>query len=398
MRRALSVPGFLVLAPLCRNSLRIGVGPELFSINFQQKRIVLNKKEALLTVSWVPGKVRLIDQTALPESLNYVELSDWRDVVEAIRTMVVRGAPAIGCTAALGMALGARGIISDGRESFLKRIVSMADAFRASRPTAVNLFWAVDRMLAIAENMEGNTVDVKDAMLKEALKMLAEDIDINRRLGRFGAERIPDSANILTHCNAGALATVGYGTALGVVRAAVEDGKRIHVYADETRPRLQGMKLTAWELAQDGIPVTVIADNMAASLMRQGKIDVVIVGADRIAANGDTANKIGTYGVAVLAKHHGIPFYVAAPFSTIDMKLASGVQIPIEERDSIEMTHVDGVRIAPIGVEVLNPAFDVTPAELITGIITEQGVISAPYEANLSHWFDMASTELIATV
>ena len=356
----------------------------------------MNKKEALLTVSWVPGKVRLIDQTALPESLKYVELSDWREVVEAIRTMVVRGAPAIGCTAALGMALGARGIISDGRESFLKRIVSMADAFRASRPTAVNLFWAVDRMLAIAENMEGNTVDVKDAMLKEALKMLAEDIDINRRLGRFGAERMPDSANILTHCNAGALATVGYGTALGVVRAAVEDGKRIHVYADETRPRLQGMKLTAWELAQDGIPVTVIADNMAASLMRQGKIDVVIVGADRIAANGDTANKIGTYGVAVLAKHHGIPFYVAAPFSTIDMKLASGVQIPIEERDSIEMTHVDGVRIAPVGVEVLNPAFDVTPAELITGIITEQGVISAPYEVNLSHWFDMASSELIA--
>ena len=347
-------------------------------------------------MSWVPGKVRLIDQTALPESLKYVELSDWREVVEAIRTMVVRGAPAIGCTAALGMALGARGIISDGRESFLKRIVSMADAFRASRPTAVNLFWAVDRMLAIAENMEGNTVDVKDAMLKEALKMLAEDIDINRRLGRFGAERMPDSANILTHCNAGALATVGYGTALGVVRAAVEDGKRIHVYADETRPRLQGMKLTAWELAQDGIPVTVIADNMAASLMRQGKIDVVIVGADRIAANGDTANKIGTYGVAVLAKHHGIPFYVAAPFSTIDMKLASGVQIPIEERDSIEMTHVDGVRIAPVGVEVLNPAFDVTPAELITGIITEQGVISAPYEVNLSHWFDMASSELIA--
>ena len=356
----------------------------------------MNKKEALLTVSWVPGKVRLIDQTALPESLKYVELSDWREVVEAIRTMVVRGAPAIGCTAALGMALGARGIISDGRESFLKRIVSMADAFRASRPTAVNLFWAVDRMLAIAEKMEGNTVDVKDAMLKEALKMLAEDIDINRRLGRFGAERMPDSANILTHCNAGALATVGYGTALGVVRAAVEDGKRIHVYADETRPRLQGMKLTAWELAQDGIPVTVIADNMAASLMRQGKIDVVIVGADRIAANGDTANKIGTYGVAVLAKHHGIPFYVAAPFSTIDMKLASGAQIPIEERDSIEMTHVDGVRIAPVGVEVLNPAFDVTPAELITGIITEQGVISAPYEANLSHWFDMASSELIA--
>ena len=337
----------------------------------------------LYTVSWLPGKVRLIDQTALPERLSYVELSDWRDVVEAIRTMVVRGAPAIGCTAALGMALGARGIIADSRASFIKRLESMAEAFRASRPTAVNLFWAVDRMLAIAGTLEGNTVDIKDAMLKEALLMLEEDIEINQRMGRFGAELIPDVANILTHCNAGALATVGYGTALGVVRSAVADGKKIHVYADETRPRLQGMKLTAWELSQDGIPVTIIADNMAASLMRQGKIDVVIVGADRIAANGDAANKIGTYGVAVLAKHHHIPFYVAAPFSTIDMKLLSGVQIPIEERDPIEMTHMDGVRIAPEGVEVLNPAFDVTPGDLITGIITEQGVILPPYEENL---------------
>ena len=337
----------------------------------------------LYTVSWLPGKVRLIDQTALPERLSYVELSDWRDVVEAIRTMVVRGAPAIGCTAALGMALGARGIIADSRASFIKRLESMAEAFRASRPTAVNLFWAVDRMLALAETLEGNTVDIKDAMLKEALLMLEEDIEINQRMGRFGAELIPDVANILTHCNAGALATVGYGTALGVVRSAVADGKKIHVYADETRPRLQGMKLTAWELSQDGIPVTIIADNMAASLMRQGKIDVVIVGADRIAANGDAANKIGTYGVAVLAKHHHIPFYVAAPFSTIDMKLLSGVQIPIEERDPIEMTHMDGVRIAPEGVEVLNPAFDVTPGDLITGIITEQGVILPPYEENL---------------
>ena len=297
--------------------------------------------------------------------------------------MVVRGAPAIGCTAALGMALGARGLIADSRASFIKRLESMAEAFRASRPTAVNLFWAVDRMLAIAGTLEGNTVDIKDAMLKEALLMLEEDIEINQRMGRFGAELIPDVANILTHCNAGALATVGYGTALGVVRSAVADGKKIHVYADETRPRLQGMKLTAWELSQDGIPVTIIADNMAASLMRQGKIDVVIVGADRIAANGDAANKIGTYGVAVLAKHHHIPFYVAAPFSTIDMKLLSGVQIPIEERDPIEMTHMDGVRIAPEGVEVLNPAFDVTPGDLITGIITEQGVILPPYEENL---------------
>ena len=335
-------------------------------------------------MSWIPGKVCLIDQTALPEKLTYVELSDWREVVDAIRTMVVRGAPAIGCAAALGMALGVRGIIADSRASFMKRVVTMAEAFKASRPTAVNLFWAVDRMMALAETLEGNTVDVKDAMLKEALLMLEEDVEINMRMGRFGSELIPESANILTHCNAGALATVAYGTALGVVRSAAADGKRVHVYADETRPRLQGMKLTAWELAQEHIPVTIIADNMAASLMRQGKIDLVIVGADRIASNGDTANKIGTYGVAVLAKHHQIPFYVAAPFSTIDMKLMSGVQIPIEERDPIEMTHMDGVRIAPPGVEVLNPAFDVTPGDLITGIITEEGVISPPYEKNLS--------------
>jgi methylthioribose-1-phosphate isomerase len=342
-----------------------------------------DRNKPLQTVAWQSGKVRLIDQTALPEKLQYVEMADWREVAEAIRTMIVRGAPAIGCTAALGMALGARGIIADGRESFLRRVRAIGDTFRAARPTAVNLFWAVDRIIAVAENMEGNPVDLKDAMLHEAINMLTEDIEANRRMGRYGAGLLPETANVLTHCNAGALATVGYGTALGVIRAAVEEGKRIHVYADETRPRLQGMKLTAWELVRDGVPVTIIADNMAASLMRQGKVDAVIVGADRIAANGDTANKIGTYSVAVLAKHHNIPFYVAAPASTFDLKLMSGLQIPIEQRETIEMTHIDGVRVAPEGVSVLNPAFDITPGDYVTAFITEQGIVEPPYLESL---------------
>lgn len=356
------------------NAAHLKRGGEKSAMQFGQQ------KKTLQTVAWEAGKVRLIDQTALPDKLQYVDYADWRDVSEAIRTMVVRGAPAIGCAAALGMALGSRGIIADGRDSFLRRIMGMADTFRASRPTAVNLFWAIDRIISVAEHTDGNPVDIKDAILAEALQMLDEDIAGNKALGKYGAELLPDTVNILTHCNAGALATVGYGTALGVVRAAVEEGKKVHVFADETRPRLQGMKLTAWELTQDGIGVTVIADNMAASLMRQGKIDCVIVGADRIASNGDTANKIGTYGVAVLAKHHNIPFYVAAPFSTIDSKLLSGVQIPIEQRESIEMTHLEGLRIAPENVSVLNPAFDITPGELVTAFITERGVVRPPYD------------------
>ncbi len=341
------------------------------------------QNKPLQTVAWEAGKVRLIDQTALPEKLTYVDMSDWREVAEAIRAMVVRGAPAIGCTAALGMALGARGIIADSRASFLTRLEGIADTFRASRPTAVNLFWAVDRLLAVAAQTEGNPVDIKDALLSEARRMLTEDIEANRRMGQYGARLMPQSGNVLTHCNAGALATVGYGTALGVIRAAAESGRRIHVYADETRPRLQGMKLTAWELQRDNIPVTIIADNMAGMLMRQGKVDCVIVGADRIAANGDTANKIGTYGLAVLAKHHNIPFYVAAPFSTIDMKLSGGAQIPIEERETVEMTHVEGLRVAPEGVAVLNPSFDVTPGELVTAFITERGILEPPFERSL---------------
>jgi methylthioribose-1-phosphate isomerase len=340
-------------------------------------------EKVLQTVAWKGGRVRLIDQTALPERLAYVDYNDWREVAQAIRTMVVRGAPAIGCAAALGMALGARGIIAENKAAFRKRMEQMAETFRAARPTAVNLFWAIDRMMAVIDSTDGNVVDIKEGLITEALQMLGEDIQSNRQLGQHGAALLKSGDTVLTHCNAGALACVGYGTALGVIRSAVEDGKQIKVLADETRPRLQGMKLTAWELQQDGIPVTIIADNMAAVQMRDGNVDCVIVGADRIASNGDTANKIGTYNVAVIAQFHNVPFYVAAPFSTIDMSLTSGARIPIEEREALEMTHIDGVPIAPAGVPVLNPAFDVTPAELITAIITERGLIHPPFEENL---------------
>ncbi len=339
--------------------------------------------EPLRTVDWIAGKVRLIDQTVLPDKLVYIDYTDWRDVVDAISTMVVRGAPAIGCTAALGIALGAKGVIAENRTVFLERLQEIAEAFRASRPTAVNLFWAIDRIMQTAENADGNIVDLKTAILDEARLMLEEDIATNRLMGKYGADLLTDRCTVLTHCNAGALATVGYGTALGVIRAAVEAGKHVSVFVDETRPRLQGMKLTAWELARDGIDVTVIADNMAASLMLKGKIDVVVVGADRIAANGDTANKIGTYAAAVLAKHHRIPFYIAAPYSTIDFELKTGDLIPIEERNEREMTHIGEQRIMPKNVATINPAFDVTPADLITGIITEYGVIRPPYLENL---------------
>ncbi|HSV72517.1 MAG TPA: S-methyl-5-thioribose-1-phosphate isomerase [Chthonomonadales bacterium] len=351
--------------------------------------------KVLQAVAWRNGRVVLIDQTALPERLAYVVLTDWRDVAHAIRTMVVRGAPAIGCAAALGLALAARGIIAESRESLLTRMTQIAEVFRAARPTAVNLFWAVDRMLAVIDRTPGNAVDVKDAMIAEAVRMLGEDIDANRALGRHGAELLGPEVAVLTHCNAGALATVGFGTALGVIRAAVEDGKRVRVYADETRPRLQGMKLTAWELHQDGIPVTVIADNMAAVLMRERAVDCVIVGADRIAANGDAANKIGTYGLAVNAHYHGVPFYVAAPLSTVDFRLPDGTGIPIEERETVEMTHIEGIRIAPEGVPVWNPAFDVTPAGLISAIITDRGVARAPYAESFRSLSETAATAAV---
>lgn len=349
--------------------------------------------QPVLPVLWEAGRLRLLDQNALPHTFQYIDYTDWREVVEAIRVMVVRGAPAIGCAAALGMAMAARNLIVEGRDAFLERLEAIGETFRVARPTAVNLMWAVDRLMELAKTTQGSVGDIKDALMIEAIKILHEDIESNRRLGWFGADLITDNSNVLTHCNAGALATAGYGTALGVVRAAVEMGKNIHVYADETRPRLQGMKLTAWELVREGIPVTVIADNMAASLMKQGRVGAVVVGADRIASNGDTANKIGTYSLAVLAKYHNVPFYVAAPLSTVDMSLTNGLQIPIEQRDSREMTHIGETRIAPEGVGVLNPAFDVTPAELVTAIITEQGVLRPPFHHALVAAFEVAKQQ-----
>jgi methylthioribose-1-phosphate isomerase len=339
---------------------------------------------SLRTVDWIDGRIRLIDQTRLPAELALLDLASVEEAADAIRTMKVRGAPAIGVTAALGMALAAQQARALSPAAFQGRLAAVADLLRGTRPTAVNLFWAIDRMLVVARQGADEPNQAADAMLREARAMLDEDEAANRALGRHGAALLPERANVLTHCNAGALATVAYGTALGVVRAAVEAGKQLHVYVDETRPRLQGMQLTAWEMVQEQIPATLITDNMAPWLMRQGRIDAVVVGADRIAANGDTANKIGTYGVAVAARAHGIPFYVAAPVSTIDLRLATGAEIPIEERAPEEVTSPAATRLAPEGIGVYNPAFDVTPAELITALITERGLAAPPDAATIA--------------
>jgi methylthioribose-1-phosphate isomerase len=327
-------------------------------------------------VEWKDGKVRLLDQSRLPEQVTFVDCSDHRTVASAIRELKVRGAPAIGVTAAMGVALGAQHATETSYETFRKEVTAICDHLAATRPTAVNLFWAIERMKARLADWSGQPiVEIKRLLIEESQRILDEDIAMNKAIGRHGAELIKDRQTVLTHCNAGALATAGYGTALGVVRAAWEQGKKIHVLADETRPVLQGARLTAWELMQDNIPVTLITDNMAGTMMRQGRVQLCVVGADRIAANGDVANKIGTYSVAVLAKAHGIPFYVAAPHSTIDLSTPSGDQIPIEQRAPEEVTSVFGSPpIAPAGVEVLNPAFDITPADYITAIITERGI------------------------
>jgi len=326
----------------------------------------------------------LIDQTVLPHEKKYIRCYTCNDVAQAIKDMIVRGAPAIGVSAAYGLVLGAAEYKSDDIEGFINHIEAAAETLRKTRPTAVNLFWAIQRMLKVVRDNKDKPVDdIKDMMLNEANNMAQEDIEINRRIGRWGQELIKDGDVILTHCNAGALATVGYGTALGVIRAAHEAGKNISVFADETRPYLQGARLTAWELMEDGIPVTLITDNMAGYFMKNGTITAVIVGADRIAANGDVANKIGTYSLAVLAKENDIPFYVAAPVSTLDLSLESGQHIPIEERDEREVTHIGGIRVAPYGVKVANPAFDVTPHIYVTAIITELGVVYPPYCENL---------------
>jgi len=336
------------------------------------------------TVAWRNNRVVLLDQTALPHTVRFLEFGDYREVAQAIKDMKVRGAPAIGVTAALGIALGAQSLPEEP-EAFLQGLEEIAQVFAATRPTAVNLFWAIERMKAAAHKaVQTSGVSVRERLIEEALHILEEDIGTNRRIGENGAALLADGWTVLTHCNAGALACAGYGTALGVIRAAVEQGKRISVLADETRPRLQGASLTAWELSQDGIPVTVITDSMAASLMKAGRVQCAVVGADRIAANGDVANKIGTYSVAVCCKHHGIPFYVAAPMSTVDFNTPNGDAIPIEHRSPEEVTHVGCTRIVAEGVPVLNPAFDVTPADLVTAIITERGVARPPYKESLA--------------
>ncbi len=362
---------------------------------------------SIRTIYWQDGTVVMIDQRALPLTERYVTCTDYRQVIAAINDLTIRGAPAIGVAAAMGIALGAFRIEAATRDAFRDAFQDICRQFSATRPTARNLFWAIERMklrleralspispekagrgqrlringrAGISAGMDHDPWrNIREILIAEAVQIGEEDVAINRRLGQNGRELIPDGARILTHCNAGALATAGYGTALGVIRAACEEGKKIHVYVDETRPVLQGARLTAWELMRGGIPCTLITDSMAGFLMQQGKVDLVIVGADRIAANGDAANKIGTYALAVLAHAHSIPFYIAAPLSTIDAALPDGGAIPIEERNPDEVTHIGGVRTAPAGIAVWNPAFDVTPNALITAIITEAGILRPPF-------------------
>ncbi len=337
------------------------------------------------TIEWTSaGTVRLIDQRKLPLEEVYVECRDLADVAHAIRTMQIRGAPAIGVAGAMGLALGAKTIRTDGFAAFFEALSRKGEELLRTRPTAVNLAWGIERMKRCAEkNRDLPIPAIVQALIQEAQAIREEDIRGNRQMGEYGKAFIPDGAAVLTHCNAGALATAGYGTALGVIRAAHAAGKRVSVWVDETRPFLQGARLTAWELQKDGIPVTLITDNMAGHLMQRGRIDLVIVGADRIARNGDVANKIGTYTLAVLAKEHGIPFCVAAPMSTLDLSLKAGDEIPIEERSPEEVTTWAGIRTAPVGISVVNPVFDVTPARYITAIITDRGVARPPYGASL---------------
>ncbi len=336
------------------------------------------------TLEWTEHGVRFIDQTKLPTEETYVTCTTYEQVADVIRTMVVRGAPAIGVAAAMGIALGVNSSKAETVGELERELDQICEVIGKTRPTAVNLYWAIGRMQEKFESLRVRPIpDIKQGMEEESKRMHAEDIAANRAMGRHGATLMPSSGGVLTHCNAGALATAGYGTALGVIRAAVEQGKKIHVYADETRPFLQGSRLTAWELMKDGIPTTVISDNMAGAMMKQGKIGAIVVGADRIAANGDVANKIGTYTVAVLAKENGIPFYVAAPISTVDLACPSGDQIPIEQRNVREVSHIAGKQMVPDGVSIENPAFDVTPAKYVNAIITERGIAREPYLESL---------------
>ena len=333
-------------------------------------------------IEWLDGKIRILDQSKLPREQIFSDLDNYHDVVLAIKEMRVRGAPAIGVAAAYGIALGASGIKTANKDEIIAQLNHVMQTFADSRPTAVNLFQAIDRMQKAARG--DSVTEIKNSLVNEAKRIHQEEVDATRKLSQLGAELIKDGFTLLTHCNAGPLATAGYGTALGVIKAAKEQGKKVSVFVTETRPLLQGARLTTWELRQEGIPVTLITDSMAGYFMQQRKVNCVIVGADRIAANGDVANKIGTYTLAVLAKESEIPFYVAAPTSTIDLSLSSGDKIPIEERNPDEVTHIQGVPIAPEGVRAANPAFDVTPRSYITAIITEKGIIGEPYIEGLS--------------
>src|ERR1700677_1669315 len=344
------------------------------------------------TLEWTEHGVVFIDQTKLPTEEVFVTCTTHQQVADVIRNMVVRGAPAIGVAAAMGIALGVKNSQAENPADLQKDFNQICEAIRQTRPTAVNLFWAIGRMQEKFESLRTLPVaEIKHSLIEESQRMHAEDIAANQAMGRLGATLMPSSGGVLTHCNAGALATAGYGTALGVIRAAVEAGKKIHVYADETRPFLQGSRLTAWELMKDGIPTTVISDNMAGVMMQQGKIGAIVVGADRIAANGDVANKVGTYPVAILAKEHGIPFYVAAPISTVDLETPDGSKIPIEQRNKKEVSHIAGKQMVPDGVEIENPAFDVTPAKYVAAIITERGIARAPYTESLKKLSEVAS-------
>jgi len=351
----------------------------------------------LPTIEWKADTILMIDQRKLPASEVYVTCKTANDVAKAIKTMVIRGAPAIGVAAAMGIALAMKRSKATGTKQFTTEFQRTCDLMAGTRPTAVNLFWAIERMkqtFARAAQAGESVVSIAATLEAEAHRVHDEDVASCRAMGVHGAALVPDDARILTHCNAGALATAGYGTALGVIRAAAEQGKRVAVFADETRPFLQGARLTAWELVKDGIDTTVITDNMAAVMMRLEGIDLVVVGADRIAANGDVANKVGTYGVAVLAKEHGIPFYVAAPLSTIDLATPDGSGIPIEERSDREVTHVGTARMTPEGARIRNPAFDVTPARYVTAIVTERGIAKAPFEQSLAALKQVLNSEL----
>jgi len=332
---------------------------------------------------WKNNTLNILDQVKLPHGVEYIQAKDVDTVAEAICCLSVRGAPAIGAAAAYGLVLGALSINTKDTNIFLKELKQIKDKLLSTRPTAVNLKWALERLMSIAkQNVNLQIDDIKEMLLDEANRIFNKDVEVNQKIGEYGCELVPDNVIILTHCNAGALATAGFGTALGVVRAAHYKNKKVHVYSCETRPLLQGARLTTWEMLEEGIPITLITDNMAGYLMVRKKVDLVIVGADRIALNGDVANKIGTYSLSVLAKEHKIPFYVAAPVSTIDFELESGEQIPIEERAKEEVTHIKGMSIAPEGIDVWNPAFDVTPATLVDAIITEQGIMRKPYKEN----------------